>query len=189
MIDDQYTAIQGKIDNLLKTFTQIRVTANVGMEGQESALQLLKKNHTRVKISGADGELKEYLIGATDSQHSANIMMIEGGEKVYLVSKPGFQGYVSVFYNTKTIEWRERVLFNLTPQNLKRLKVDYPTTPDQLGFDLRRDKDGDPWMAGEGLVADVDRVSGFVELFEGKISAESFANAAYPEMRDSLETP
>ncbi len=187
MLDGKYTAIQSKVENLLKTMTQIRVVANVEPAGQESALKLLKKNHTRVKVSGPDGKIKDYLIGATNSQHSANIMMIDGAEKVYMVSKPGFQGYVSVFYNTVTMEWRERTLFNLTPQNLKRVKIEYPTTPDQKGFDLRRDKEGDPWMAGEGILADVDRVGSFVNLFEGKISAESFANTAYPEMRDSLD--
>lgn len=186
MLDGQYTAIPTKVENLLKTMTQIRVRAQVEKAGQESGLQLLKKNHTRVKISGADGKLKEYLIGATDSQHSANLMMIDGADKLYLVGKPGFTGYVSVFYNTHSLEWRERTLFNLTPKNIKRISIAYPTTPEEAGFDLRRDADGDPWMLGEGVLANIDQTVNYMNLFEGKISAESFANEAFPGIRDSL---
>lgn len=187
-VDDQYTAITTKVENLIKTMTQIRVVAPIEKAGQASGLQLLKKNHTRVRISGEDGELKEYLIGATDSQHSANIMMIDGGEKIYMVSKPGFTGYVSVFFSTRSIEWRERVLFNLTPQNIKRIAISYPTTPEEAGFELRRDAEGDPWMMEEGVVANLDQAGRYINFFEGKISAESFANAAFPDMRDSLTT-
>lgn len=188
MVNDQYTAITTKVENLIKTMTQIRVVAPIEKAGQASGLQLLKKNHTKVRISGEDGELKEYLIGATDSQHSANIMMIDGGEKIYMVSKPGFTGYVSVFFSTRSIEWRERILFNLTPQNIKRIVIDYPTTPEEAGFELRRDAEGDPWMMEEGVIANLDQAGRYVDFFEGKISAESFANAAFPEMRDSLPT-
>ncbi len=186
MVNGEYTAIPTKVENILKTMTQIRVKGSVEKAGQESGLQLLKKSHTRVKISGADGEMKEYLIGATDSQHNANLMMVDGADKIYLVGKPGFTGYVSVFYNTNALEWRERTLFNLTPQNIKRISVAYPTTPEELGFELRRDADGDPWMLGEGVLANMDQTSNFMNLFEGKISAESFANEAFPGIRDSL---
>jgi len=187
ILDNQYTAISGKVDNLLKTLTQIRVVAPIPDEGQESALQLVKKNHTRVEVFDENGSFHEYLIGPTDNTHSANIMLVDGASKAHLVSKPGFQGYVSVFYSTNPIEWRERVLFNLTPQNLKQVKIAYPTNVEEQGFELRQDADGEPWMLEEGLIADVTQTDGYLGLFTGKISAESFANEAFPEMRDSLE--
>lgn len=185
-IDGQYTAIPDKVNNLLKTLTQIRVVAPIADKGQESALQILKRNYTRVTVSDEDGPFHKYLIGPTDNAQSANIMLVDGASKAHLVSKPGFQGYVSVFYNTNAIEWRERVLFNLTPDNLKQVKIAYPTSPDEEGFALRQDADGEPWMMGEGLMADITRTDGYLGLFKGKISAESFANEAFPAIRDSL---
>ncbi len=184
MVNGKHPAIPAKVESLLKTMTQIRVRSSIEKAGQRSGLQLLKKNHTRVKINGEDGKIKEYLIGVTDSKHNANLMMIDGAEKIYLVGKPGFTGYISVFYSTQILEWRERTLFDLTPQNIKQIKIAYPTTPEEPGFELRRE--GDLWRLGEDVLATTDQTSTYIGLFDGKISAESFANDEFPEIRDSL---
>lgn len=187
-VDGQYPAQIPKVSNFLKTLTQIRVKEPIEEGGQATALSLLKKNHTLVKVIGQEDEvLKEYLIGPTDNEHKSNIMMIQGASKAYLVSKPGMEGYVSIYYSTDAIEWRERSLFKLQGSDVKRIKIDY-LDPTARGFDLRRDGDGAPWMIEEGVMSDPGRTEDYLRLFTGKVAAESFAGATFPGLRDSLGT-
>lgn len=185
-VDGQYPVLTPKIANFLKTLTQIRVKEPIEKGGQETALTLLKKNHTRVKVLDAEGEiLVEYLVGPTDNAHHSNIMMVQGATQAYLVSKPGMEGYVSIYYTTDPIEWRDRAIFDMQGADVKRIQIDY-LDPNAIGFDLRRDGDGSPWMVEEAVMAEPSRTEDYLRLFTGKVAAESFAGTTFPGMRDSL---
>lgn len=186
IVDGQYPAQIPKVSNFLKTLTQIRVKEPIEKSGQATALSLLKKNHTRVKVYNPEGDmLIDYLVGPTDNKHKSNIMMVQGASKAYLVFKPGMEGYVSIYYSSDPIEWRDRALFSMQGSQVKRIKVEY-LNPDAKGFDLRRDGDGAPWMIEEGVMSDPGRTEDYLRLFTGKVAAESFAGAAHPGLRDSL---
>ena len=130
--------------------------------------------------------LIDYLIGPTDNNHKSNIMMVQGASKAYLVSKPGMEGYVSIYYSTDVMEWRERTIFSMQGSEVKRIKIDY-LDPNAKGFDLRRDGDGAPFMIEEGVMADPGRTEDYLRLFTGKVAAEAFVGELHPGMRDSLK--
>jgi hypothetical protein len=184
-VNGQYNAITSKVDDFLLLLTQIRVANKIDEKGQESALALLKRNHTKVTIKDRDGsEIKSYLVGATTNQQTTNIMMIEGATKAYLVARPGTEGYISIYYSTNADTWREKLLFELQGDNLQEVNLVYR---DSLqGFRLRRTGGNAPWTIAEGVYADEDRVKSYLELFDGKVFGESFAGSTFPGMRDSL---
>jgi hypothetical protein len=185
-VNGQHTAIQAKVDDFLQLLTQIRVVNKLQEKGQQSALSLLKRNHTRVRIEDRDGkELKAYLIGATGQQQTANIMMIEGADEAYLVSRPGSDGYVSIYYNTVAMNWREKLLFDLQGDNLQEIRTVYSDS--LMGFTLKRVSADAPWTIAEGVYADEGRVASYLDLFDGKVFAESFVGDQFPGMRDSLD--
>lgn len=184
-VNGQHTAIKSKVEDFLLLLTQIRVANKIDEKGQESALSLLKRNHTKVTIVDRDGsEIKSYLVGATNNQQTTNIMMIEGASQAYLVSRPGTEGYISIYYSTKAENWRERLLFELQGDYLQEVNVVYR---DSLqGFRLSRTGADAPWTIAEGVYADEERVNSYLELFDGKVFGESFVGDQFPGMRDSL---
>ncbi|MEM6272821.1 MAG: DUF4340 domain-containing protein [Bacteroidota bacterium] len=185
-VNGTYTAIQAKVDDFLTLLTQIRVVNKLEEKGQQSALSLLKRNHTRIDILDRDGgELKSYLVGATAQQQTANIMMISGADQAYVVARPGSEGYVSIYYNTELNNWREKLLFAVEGTDLREVRTEYL---DSLSnFQLRRTGADAPWTIGEGVYADEERVNGYLDLFAGKVFAESFVGEQFPGLRDSLE--
>lgn len=184
-VNDVYTANQAKVEDLLLTLTQIRVFKPIESKGQASSLTILKRNHTRVQIYDRDGnEMKDYLVGGTNSEQTANIFKMGFSDKTYLVSKPALDGYVSIFYSTVLNIWRENLAFNVKGEDLTHVGITYLDSIHS--FDLRHSANG--WLIGEGQYADPARVQSFLELFTGKIFAESFAGDANPGLLDSLKT-
>lgn len=186
LVNDVHTAVDKKIEAFLNTLGGIRVRDNIEDAGQETALSILKKNHTLVKVLDADeDELVAYLVGPTDSKHKSNIMMVDGASRAYYVSKPGLDGYVSVQYQLDPLLWREKLLWNLEGSDLAEVKVDYLSYPEE-NFTLQREGEGTWTLIEEGGLANPKRVEDYLRLFTGKIFAESFADLNFPGMRDSL---
>ncbi len=184
LVNEEFTVVPDKIEAFLNTLGGIRVRENIENEGQETALAILKKNHTLVRILDADEDvLVAYLLGPTDSKHKSNIMMVEGGKRAYLVSKPGLDGYVSVQYQMDPLEWREKLLWNLNGSDLARIEADYLSVPEE-SYRLERESDG-VWRLGAAM-ADGRRVEDYLRLFTGKVYAETFADMNFPGLRDSL---
>lgn len=183
-VNGQYTANQAKVEDFLLTLKAIRVLKPIEQKGQASSLSILKRNHTRVKIYDRDGdEIRDYLIGATNSEQTANIFKMGFSDRTYLVSKPALEGYVSIFYTTELNIWRENLLFNVKGEDLTAFSINYADSIHN--FALRHSPQG--WLVGEGALADQNRVKNYLELFTGKIFAESFADKGNPGMLDSLK--
>lgn len=184
LVNAKYTANATKLDDFLKILTTIRVQNKIDGKGQETAMGLLKRNHTQVRILDRDGgQLKSYLIGATNNQQTSNIMMLEGASRAYLVARPGLEGYVSIFYTTEEIPWRDKSLFEVKGEDLQQVEVAYGRG--EGSFKLRRDQADAPWSLGEGVLAEEDRANAYMALFDGKVYAESFV-LNDPQLRDSL---
>jgi hypothetical protein len=183
-VNGQYFASEPKIKDFLTTLMEIRVLQPVEPKGQATALSLLKRNHLRVRIWDRDGNaLKDYLIGATNSAQTANIFKMGFSDKCYLVSKPALDGYVSIYYSTEVIDWREKAVWNVQAKDLVGVTVTY--TPDSAQQSYTLQKTGSEWML-DGLKAEPNRTGAYMELFQGKVFAESFADAGYPGLLDSL---
>ena len=184
-IDGKYTAIPAKVEDFLQALTQVRVYKPIEDSGQETALALLKRNHTRIQILDRDGnELKHYLVGPTDSQHKANIMLIQGANRAYLVNRPAIEGYVSSIYSTRLNEWREKLLWNLQADQIQTVAADYG--PEATGFKLSRTSLDAPWTLNDNTQPDPAATQAYMTRFKGKTFAESIATEAYPNMLDSL---
>jgi hypothetical protein len=188
-VNHRYPANPSKVTDLLKTLTEIRVKEPLSDKAQATALGLLKRNHTHVTLWDRDGkQIKEYLIGPTNSQQSANIFKMEFSDRCYLVSKPAMEGYVSIYYHTDETAWRDLMLWDLQGADIQEVAVSYRdgfyNRIMTKNFVLRHGKDG--WLVDEEKPVQ-DRVDAYMSLFRGRVNAESFADTQYPAMRDSLK--
>lgn len=184
-VNDKYTAIQGKVENFLQNLGALRVYQPIPDKGQANSLALLKRNHTSVRILDREGnELIHYLVGPPDSKQASNIMMRQGASRAYFVNRPGHEGYVSVLYSVVESEWRERLLWNLESDQIAEIRIDYPDSLADL--QLSRTALDAAWQV-DGQPASAPNAEAYIAQFKGKVFAESFADIAFPGIRDSLQ--
>jgi hypothetical protein len=58
-------------------------------------------------------------------------MILEGSDVPFVVQIPGFNGYLTVRYNTFLNEWRERIVFNYKVNDIAKVYVEYPNNRDE----------------------------------------------------------
>ncbi|HEX2901492.1 MAG TPA: DUF4340 domain-containing protein, partial [Bacteroidia bacterium] len=184
-LNGKYDASLTQVNDFLKTLTDIRVKEPISDKAQATSLGLLKRNHTHVKIWDNEGKLlKDYLIGPANNPQTANIFKMGFSDKCYMVSKPALDGYVSIYYSTNESDWRDRGIWNLKGDELKAVAATYLNDTLSQSFALKLENGN--WLLGDGQVADQNRIRTYLDLFQGKVNAETFAETQYPKMLDSL---
>lgn len=195
MVNGRFTALHSKVNNFLETLYSIHVKDAMKGKTQESALRVLKENHTVVTIMDVKGNvMRRYLVGATNNQQTANILLLDGADNAYMVSRPGMEGYVSIQYSVNPMNWREKLLFNMPGEELSSVALSYVDA--RRSFSLSRPAPGKPWELKnkEGLpIADFKpaRAGEYMALFVGRVYAADFAEVAEEgdsRLFDSLNT-
>ncbi|MCB9234300.1 MAG: hypothetical protein H6581_21765 [Bacteroidia bacterium] len=185
MINGKYVAQRGKVTNLLKTMNLLQLKENMTKEGRAASLERLKAYHILVTIKGKEGVLKEYLIGATNKEQTGNIMMLKGKDTPYIMSRGDMLGYVSIYYSTEVVNWRENLLFNIPLIDLQKVALEYADAG--ASFALERESPESNFTLTGNVPGDSTRISAYLSAFKGKTFAETFAGEANPGLLDSLK--
>lgn len=99
-------------------------------------------------------------VGGSTQSNEATYMYYPETERPCVVEVPGFQGYLTPYFNTDIQVWRSVYLFATDPSQIKSLKVFYPANPaesftvQQSGDDLALlNQEGRKVEAKRGLIA------------------------------------
>lgn len=176
---------QARVNSFLGTVAQLYVRDPIQDRGQQSSITLLKNTHTEARFYDLTGkEIKHYYVGPTNSPQTANVMLLEGAEHAFLVSKPAFNGYISIYFNADPNNWREKLLFNVQGSTLAEVKLEYK---DGDTYEVKRSSKDSPWMLDGKSPVDQKVMEIYLDQFKGKTFAESFADEYYAGMQDSLK--
>ena len=183
MVNGQYSANPTQVEVLLKTLENMEVKQPVNKAYKQNIFQDFKKRHIRAEIDVSEGRDKTIFVGGPTQDHTGTIMMLKGAKAPYIVEYPGFVGYLTPRFRPKLDVWRENLLFNATRQQLAQVEVRYPVF--QKGFSLRRSEAG--WGLASGESLDSTRLNAYLEQFQGKVYARSYAGQDFPGVKDSLQ--
>jgi hypothetical protein len=90
----------------------------------------------KVQAYHNDELIKQYYVGHENMENDATYMILtnldngENYEEPFLMCIPGFNGYLSSRYILSEDEWRDRLVLNYIPPQLKSIKLDYTAHKD-----------------------------------------------------------
>jgi hypothetical protein len=182
-----FSGNESRITEFLKTASVVAVKDKIADRAQQQALEVLKQNHTIVTFYEQKKVLKRYMIGATNNSQTGNLMMLDGAQNAFVVSRPGVEGYISVQYSTDLDGWREKLLMNVKGEELKLVSVTFGDSLAPLSWSLSRETSEGIWKMPGVDQPDGQAIKAYQQQFAGKVFAEGFASKSYPEMTDSLK--
>jgi len=179
---NQFEASSERVAILLKTITRLQVREPVHPNAKVNVIKMLSTDHIRVEIKSGNGDEKVYFVGEEPPIGSGSMMMVNGADEPFIVELPGHNGYLKPFYSANLNDWRENLLFNVPPQELKRLKIEYAGA--DSSFELIQKDKGFILASGEKM----DSLILMQYLSNlGKKSAQSFIDREMPRGLDSLK--
>jgi len=202
MLNENLKAHKKNVNMLLKTIKSLDVKYPVPQKSFNTVVKLLAGSSVKVEIYKNDyyiniGQLqlfpyvkkaRVYYVGAATMDNMGSYMIMEGAERPYVVTMPGFRGFVSARFTTNEQDWQSHAIFRIPYKNIQEIKVERVFDP-QSSFQIRKLEKGYEIMALQSrqIIPVYDTVALFTFLDGFKnVNFEALIDDMTDHKRDSL---
>ncbi|MBA2613477.1 MAG: hypothetical protein H0U95_16040 [Bacteroidetes bacterium] len=136
IVNDKYSCRTDAILNLMEVIKHVEVKMPVEKTAKESVLKFMSANALKVEIYAGNDLVKQYYVGHETPDSEGSYMLLtdvgsgENYKEPYVCFIPGFKGYLQPRFIAKENEWRDRLVLNFIPPQLKQIKVQHFNMPD-----------------------------------------------------------
>jgi len=139
-VNRKYIVRPSSIKILLETIKNLKVQYPVSRSAHNNVVRNLSAKGKKIEIylNGDEQPTKVYYLGTTPIDNIGNYALVEGAKKPFVVNVPGFNGYISNRYILDIEQWRTRMVFNYSLDEIQQVNIFYPHFPEK-SFLLTRD--------------------------------------------------
>ncbi len=128
-VNDSIPARKDIVNILLETIKRVEVKSPVNKPMRENVMKQLATSSIKVQIYEEDDLLKCFFVGGATMEGTGTFMLLEDASEPVITHIPGFEGYLTVRFNSNPEVWRDREIFRNHPAFIDIIKVDYPQNP------------------------------------------------------------
>lgn len=126
-VNNRYKARPDVLHNLLETINRVDMKYRLPRNAVQNVVKDIATNAIKVEIYDKNNDkLKAYYVGGVNMDESGTHMMMENANEPYVTHIPGFNGGLRVRYFTDEIDWRDRMIFTLQPEEIQSVSIEYP---------------------------------------------------------------
>ena len=136
ILDGKFKVRPDVIETLLYTIRSVEVKSPVSKNGRNTVIKIMAAKSTKIEIYSKGEKVKQYYVGHATQDNTGTYMILtnietgENFEEPFITHIPGFDGFLSTRYLTNEIDWRDRLIINLRPPQIKQIKLDLHEIPD-----------------------------------------------------------
>ena len=142
-INGKFKAMPNAVDNLLDVIARIELMYRLPRNAVTGVVQDMATISRLVQIYDKKGKMmRSYYIGGVDMDGRGTYLMMEGANEPYATHIPNFEGSPAIRYFTEEMDWRDRIFFSHSVEEIAEVSIDYPL---QKGQSFRVKRDGSPF--------------------------------------------
>ncbi|MEO6303126.1 MAG: DUF4340 domain-containing protein [Bacteroidia bacterium] len=136
IVNDKYSCRSDAILNLFETIKHVEVKMPVSKDAKAGVLKFMASRAIKVEIYTGDKLVKQYYVGHEPPDYEGSYMLLTDPESLenykdpFVCFIPGFKGYLIPRFVAKENEWRDRIVLNYIPPQIKQIKVQHFNLPD-----------------------------------------------------------
>jgi len=140
LLNNKYEPRPDLLKLLLDGIYKIDVRNRVAKAAYNNVVKALATSGIKCEIylNGSDKPFKTYYVGGQTEDALGTFMIIDKSSMPFVTEIPGFNGYLTPRYSANTEAWRQPILFQTPPTEMKALTVSYSNYPDK-SFTIRSD--------------------------------------------------
>ena len=116
---------------LLETIRRVDVYSPVPKTRQEYVIRDLASNGIKCEIYQKGKKVKTFYVGGVTQDNLGTYMLLENSAEPFIVSIPGFSGYLTTRFNTNENEWVSKRVYSYAFNDIAAVEVEYPNEPAQ----------------------------------------------------------
>lgn len=174
MLDKKYHVRPDAIELLLYTMNMVQIKSPVSKSSKGTVIKLMAAKSVKVEVYSKGEKIKQYYVGHTTQDHTGTYMILtdleseKNYEDPFVTHIPGFEGFLTTRYNVDEMDWRDRLVINYRPPQIKQIKLDLHEIPDSSFildlFSMQRF--GLKTAKGKSVPFDESKLKQFVAYFQ-----------------------
>ena len=126
LVDGQYPALRAQTDQLLSTLADQKPVYPVPAKMHNAVVQGMAASSVKVELYGRDNKpIRAFYVGGETPDFNGTYMLMEGAERPYVIRLRLFEGYLQPRYSTSWYDWRDRTVFDVPAEDVRRVAVRY----------------------------------------------------------------
>lgn len=142
VVNDKYNCRNDAILNLLEVIKLVEVKMPVAKNARENVIKYMTAQSIKVEIYSGEELVKQYYVGHETEDSEGSYMLLSDPETgknfkdPYVCFIPGFKGFLMPRFITNENEWRDRLVMNYIPPQIKQIKVQLFNAPADSSFTI-----------------------------------------------------
>ncbi|NOR87596.1 MAG: DUF4340 domain-containing protein [Bacteroidales bacterium] len=194
VLNDHLKAHAENMRMLLKTLKSLEVKYPVPQKAHNNVVKLMAGNSVKVEVYKNDhyinigslhlfpyiNKARVFYVGNATQDNMGTYMIIEGADRPYVVSRPGFRGFVAASFTTYVKDWMSHAIFRIPYSDIAEIKVENIDSPNK-SFQIRKLTGGYEIMSLQSrqLIPVYDTVALYTFL-------DAFKNVNYESLLDQM---
>lgn len=131
IVNKKYLVDESKIKLLLSTLHDVQIKHPVPPTMHNTAISILASQGIKTEIYAGEELVKTIYVGTETPEKTGTFMLLEGDDIAYITQIPGFIGYLTPRFFLTEIKWRSKLVFNLSPQEIHTIQIQYVKQPEE----------------------------------------------------------
>jgi len=187
-------AHQKNMEMLLNTIKNLSVKYPVPQKAYDNIVKIMASNSVKVEIYKNDyrikiGQLKlfpyvnkirTFYVGNATQDNQGTYMLIEDADRPFVVTVPGFRGFVAARFTTNPKDWMSHEIFKIPYKRIEEIKLESKEFP-KKNYEIRKLEEGYEIMSLQNrqILSSYDTVALFTFL-------DAFKNINYESLLDDM---
>lgn len=183
------------MEMLLSTLKRLEVKFPVSQKAHNNVITIMAGNSIKVEVYKNDhyinigsfhlfpyvNKTKVFYVGNATQDNQGTVMLLEGAERPYVVTLPGFRGFVAARFTTNTKDWMSHEVFKIPYNRIAEVSVESPEHPSK-SYQIRKMEKGYEIMSlvNRQILSVYDTVALYTFL-------DAFKNINYESLLDDME--
>jgi hypothetical protein len=126
LIEGKDPVLPAQINQLLATLHNQKTVYPVPAKMHNAVVKGMAASSRKVELFDRSGKLiRAFYVGGETPDFNGTYMLMEGAKRPYVIRLAQFEGYLQPRYSTSWYDWRDRIVFNVPADSVKRVAVTY----------------------------------------------------------------
>lgn len=167
LVNGEYPVDNAKLDLLLNTLKNVKVKYPVSKAQWDYTIKSLSSRGVKTEIYSGNKLLKTLYVGGPTPDHEGTFMYLEGSKEPFVCHIPGFVGYLTPRFITSEQDWRSKIIFRHTAEDIEWVKVEWPEEPNN-SFEITNQNNAELKSTDGKVIKGLNqnKVNSYLNMFE-----------------------
>jgi len=124
-LENNFPVNKEAINYLLETVRDMQIKRPVAVKEKENILQRMSVQRTQVIFYSKGEKIKTIYVGGDTQDQLGTYMILENSSEPYVLSIPGFNGYLSSRFSCNEDTWKNKTIFDFEDDQIESVEINY----------------------------------------------------------------